>query len=52
MRPQTEGELFIISIRLSVEKKHCQVGNRGKGDHALPPNVVTTGTPSTITLTR
>jgi len=38
--------------RIAMCVRRLKVGNRGKGDHALPPNVVTTGTPSTITLTR
>lgn len=38
--------------RIAMCVRRLKVGNRGRGDHALPPNVVTTGTPSTITLTR
>jgi len=39
--------------RIAMCVRRLKVGNRGgRGDHSLPPNVVTTGTPKTITLTR
>eukprot|EP00090_Calanus_glacialis_P002198 TRINITY_DN11652_c0_g1_i1.p1 TRINITY_DN11652_c0_g1~~TRINITY_DN11652_c0_g1_i1.p1 ORF type:complete len:2133 (-),score=706.92 TRINITY_DN11652_c0_g1_i1:598-6156(-) len=39
--------------RISMCVRRLKVGNRGgRGDQSLPPNVVTTGTPKTITLTR
>jgi len=39
--------------RITMCVRRLKVGNRGgRGDHSLPPNVVTTGTPKTITLTR
>jgi hypothetical protein len=31
--------------RIAMCVRRLRVGNRGKGDHALPPNVVTSGTP-------
>eukprot|EP00092_Neocalanus_flemingeri_P029346 GFUD01031858.1.p1 GENE.GFUD01031858.1~~GFUD01031858.1.p1 ORF type:complete len:2139 (-),score=780.47 GFUD01031858.1:627-7043(-) len=39
--------------RITMCVRRLKVGNRGgRGDHSLPPNVVTSGTPKTITLTR
>jgi len=39
--------------RITMCVRRLKVGNRGsRGDQSLPPNVVTTGTPKTITLAR
>ena len=39
--------------KISMVVRRLKVGNRGpRGDHSLPPNVVTTGTPKTVTLVR
>ena len=40
--------------RITMVVRRLKVGNRGgrAGDQSLPPNVVTTGTPKTVTLVR
>ena len=39
--------------RITMVVRRLKVGNRGaRGDQSLPPNVVTTGTPKTVTLVR
>ena len=39
--------------RIAMVVRRLKVGNRGaRGDQSLPPNVVTTGTPKTVTLVR
>ena len=39
--------------KISMVVRRLKVGTRGpRGDHSLPPNVVTTGTPKAVTLVR
>ena len=46
--------LKLAQGRILMCVRRLKVGNRGSkaGDHSLPPNVVTSGTPSTISLAR